>query len=76
MSYDLHNFKTGDVIEAQPVNEMDAQIKYNADNKVETSAVGAANGVASLDPQGKIPKAQIPISVTDDSNGNVTMTIG
>jgi hypothetical protein len=76
MSYDLHNFKTGEVIEAWPVNEMDAQIKYNAENKVETSAVGAANGVASLDPQGKIPKAQIPISVTDDSNGNVTMTIG
>ena len=76
MSYNLHNFRTGDVIEALPINEMDAQIKYNADNKVEQSAVGAAGGVASLDTQGKIPKAQIPVSVTDDNNGNVTMTIG
>lgn len=29
MSYQVHNFQTGEVIEAAPVNEMDAQIQQN-----------------------------------------------
>ena len=32
MSYQVHNFKTGDIIEAAPANEMDAQIKLNETN--------------------------------------------
>lgn len=29
MSYQVHNFQTGEIIEAAPVNEMDAQIQKN-----------------------------------------------
>lgn len=32
MSYQVHNFKTGDIIEAAPANEMDAQIQLNETN--------------------------------------------
>lgn len=79
MSYNVHNFQTGEVIEAQPINEMDAQILANEQaigQRVQTSEKGAANGVASLDGNGKVPSAQLPlnISVTDDNNGNVTFT--
>ena len=78
MSYVVHNFQTGEVIEAQPINEMDAQIMANAqavEQRIPSSAKGAANGVASLDASGKVPSAQIPVAVTDDNNGNVTLTI-
>lgn len=34
-------------------------------NKVNTSAIGAANGVASLDANGKVPTAQLPSYVDD-----------
>lgn len=78
MSYEVHNFRTGDIIEAQPVNEMDAQIAQNAQDvagKIDNASKGAANGVASLDGSGKVPSEQLPIAVTDDNNGNVTLTI-
>ena len=74
MSYNVHNFQNGEIIEAAPVNEMDYQIKKNSDEKLDASAVGTANGVASLDGTGKVPSSQLPLSVTDDNNGNVTMT--
>ena len=79
MSYNVHNFQTGEIIEAQPINEMDAQILANINAiaaKISSSEKGVANGVASLDANGKVPSAQLPqnISVTDDSNGNVTFT--
>jgi hypothetical protein len=76
MSYEVHNFRTGDIIEAQPVNEMDAQIAQNAQDiasKIDSSTKGVANGVAELDGAGKVPRAQLPIAVTDDNNGNVTL---
>lgn len=73
MSYNVHNFQNGEIIEAAPVNEMDYQIKKNSDEKLDATAVGAANGVASLDGTGKVPSSQLPLSVTDDNNGNVTM---
>lgn len=74
MSYQVHNFQTGEIIEAAPVNEMDYQIKKNSDEKLDTSVVGAANGVASLDGTGKVPVGQLPtnVSVSDDSDGSVT----
>ena len=78
MSYQVHNFQTGDIIEAAPVNEMDQQILQNVQNietKMDANKRGAANGVASLDANGKVPSAQMPITVTDDNNGNVTMNI-
>lgn len=77
MSYEVHNFRTGDIIEAQPVNEMDAQIAQNTQDiagKIDSSTKGVANGVAELDGAGKVPRAQLPISVTDDNNGNVTLS--
>lgn len=73
MSYNVHNFQNGEIIEAAPVNEMDYQIKKNSDEKLDASVVGTANGVASLDGTGKVPSSQLPLSVTDDNNGNVTM---
>lgn len=42
--------------------------------KLNVSEKGAANGVAGLDGAGKVPRAQLPISVTDDNNGNVTLS--
>ena len=75
MSYAVHNFRTGDVIEAAPINEMDAQILYNSNNKIEASEKGTANGIAELDSNGKVPASQLRLSVTDDDNGNVTLTI-
>ena len=78
MSYNVHNFRTGDVIEAQPVNEMDAQIAQNVSDiagKVNSSEKGQMNGVATLDSNAKVPRSQLPITVTDDNNGNVTLTI-
>ena len=76
MSYHVHHFQTGDIIEADPVNEMDAQIKKNSDEKLDTSKVGVANGAASLDNNGKVPSSQLPqtVEVTDDDNGNVTLS--
>ena len=74
MSYNVHNFQNGEIIEAAPVNAMDYQIKKNSDEKLDASVVGTANGVASLDGTGKVPSSQLPLSVTDDNNGNVTMT--
>ena len=68
MSYQVHNFRTGDVIEAAPVNEMDAQIQLNEQNigtKVSISDVGVANGIAELDSSGKVPASQLPSYVDD-----------
>ena len=68
MSYQVHNFQTGDVIEAAPVNEMDAQIQLNEQNinsKIPASQKGAANGVAELDSSGKVPSSQLPSYVDD-----------
>lgn len=42
MSYQVHNFQTGDVIEAAPINEMDAQIQLNEQNI--TSKLNADQG--------------------------------
>ena len=72
MSYNVHNFQTGEVIEAQQIQANEQAIGQ----RVQTSENGAANGVASLDGNGKVPSAQLPqnISVTDDNNGNVTFT--
>ena len=79
MSYQVHNFQTGEIIEAAPVNEMDQQILQNIQdigNKLDSEKVGAANGAASLDEHGKVPSSQLPqtVEVTDDNNGNVTLS--
>lgn len=63
MAYNVHNFVTGQIIEATPVNEMDEQIKKNETdigNKLDKNKVGMANGVASLDNSGKVPLPQLP----------------
>ena len=78
MSYQVHNFQTGDVVEAGPVNEMDNQILLNSQDivkKLDTDKVGVANGAASLNAHGKVPNSQLPptVEVTDDNNGNVTL---
>ena len=65
MSYNVHNFQTGQVIEAAPINEMDQQIKNNADMKLDADKVGAADGVASLDSNGKVPESQLPSMAND-----------
>lgn len=80
MSYHVHNFKTGEIIEAAPVNEMDDQIQKNEQDisgKLDSDKVGVAGGVASLDNSGKVPSDQLPqtISVEDDGNGNVTLNL-
>lgn len=77
MAYNVHNFVTGQIIEATPVNEMDEQIKKNEtdiEDKLDKNKVGVANGVASLDNSGKVPVGQLPtnVSVSDDSDGSVT----
>ena len=62
MSYQVHNFQTGEIIEAAPINEMDAQIRLNEQNielKLNSSQKGAANGVAELDENGHVPLSQL-----------------
>ena len=39
--------------------------KYNWNNKIDSSAKGAANGVAELDSSGKVPSSQLPSYVDD-----------
>ena len=72
MSYQVHNFVTGDVIEAAPINEMDQQILINETNiagKLSVSEKGAANGIAELDSSGKVKSAQLPSYVDDIIDG-------
>ena len=56
----LNNYPTNDVIAAVIDGVQDA-----LDEKVDTLAVGAANGVASLDSTGKVPSSQLPASQGD-----------
>lgn len=63
MSYQVHNFKTGEIIEAPPINEMDAQILYNSEHKCDVSEKGTANGIATLDSNGKVQLGQMPYLV-------------
>lgn len=65
MSYSVHNFRTGDVIEAGPINEMDAQIQRNEQDvggKINSNEKGQMNGVASLDSNAKVPASQLPVA--------------
>jgi len=55
----LNNYPTNDVIAAVIDGVQDA-----LDEKVDTSKVGTANGVASLDSSGKVPAAQLPATGT------------
>ena len=67
MSYNVHNFRTGDTIEAPPINEMDAQILQNYQDiagKINTSEKGSMGGVASLDANAKVPTSQLPVATT------------
>ena len=51
----LNDYPTNEVIEAVVEGVQDA-----LDEKVDTSKVGTANGVASLDSSGKVPTNQLP----------------
>ena len=77
MSYQVHNFQTGQIIEAAPVNQMDNQIQTN---ETEITNIknkrGAANGYASLNEQSKVPASQIQLNFTDDDSGNVSVDFG
>ena len=69
MSYQVHNFQTGEIIEAAPINEMDEQIRKNSEEKIDVSKIGVANGVAGLDNSGKVPLSQLPVSESDIIEG-------
>ena len=56
----LNNYPTNDVIEAVIDGVQDA-----LDEKVDLTSVGAANGVAELGADGKIPSSQLPSYVDD-----------
>ena len=58
---DITSTATGDVA----ATTIQAAIAELASEKVATSAVGAVNGVASLDGTGKVPAAQLPSYVDD-----------
>lgn len=77
MSYNVHNFQTGQIIEAAPVNEMDNQIQQN-ENSIQDihDKRGAANGFASLNSERKVPANQIQLTFTDDDSGNVAVDFG
>lgn len=47
MSYQVHNFQTGDIIEAAPVNEMDRQIQLNEEFVSGHGAQAYAHGVTN-----------------------------
>jgi len=106
VSYTPHNFVNGEIIEAEPINEMDRQIQTNETNiglklnksdvyngldyteegkaldarqgralnqavggKISSTEKGAANGVAELDSNGKVPSSQLPSYVDDIIEG-------
>lgn len=57
MSYQVHNFQTGDVIEAAPINEMDQQIQLNEQNiggKADKVASATSGNFAALDSNGNL----------------------
>lgn len=57
MSYQVHNFQTGEIIEAAPVNEMDQQIQTNERNisgKADKVSSATEGNFASLDSEGNI----------------------
>lgn len=75
MAYHVHNFQNGEVIEAAPINEMDAQIAENEDeisHKIDMNLKGAANGVASLDADTHVPKSQLDIASTTETQQIIT----
>ena len=50
--------------------EKDAsQLYLTPDTSIDSSEKGAANGVASLDPNGKVPAEQIPVATTSTLGG-------
>ena len=56
-----------DKVQNKTQRELNAEIP----GKVDSSAVGAASGVASLDSSGKVPIGQLPVdSVLSDSSEN------
>jgi len=48
--------------------ELDGNFNHLDTNKIETSAKGAVNGVASLDGSGKVPESQLPAIAITDTN--------
>lgn len=60
---DMNNVKITDL--ADGVNAQDAVTKSQLDTKVNSSLLGAANGVATLDGDGKVPSSQLPSYVDD-----------
>lgn len=77
VAYNVHNFQTGQIIEAAPINEMDNQIKKNSEDIQDINdRRGVANGFASLNAQGQVPASQIQIKFTDDNAGNVSVDFG
>lgn len=75
MAYHVHNFQNGEVIEAAPINEMDAQIAANESSisgKIDISSKGIANGVASLDTNSHVPNNQLNVASTTETQQIIT----
>lgn len=53
------NWATGETVNASDLNSLGTEVN----GKVNTTLVGAANGVASLDTNGKVPGSQLPNSI-------------
>lgn len=60
---DMNGVKITDL--ADGVDAQDAVTKSQLDTKVDSSLLGAANGVATLDGDGKVPSSQLPSYVDD-----------
>lgn len=64
-----------------PINESDVTgLTNDLSNKVNTSSVGVANGVASLDNSGKLPSAQLSTNTAGgvpliDTNGKIPVSV-
>lgn len=75
LSYQVHNFQTGETIEAAPFNEMDTQIQLNEQNiggKIDSNTKGAANGVAGLDANAHVPKTQLNVATVNETQQIIT----
>ena len=76
MSYQVHNFQTGEIIEAFPVNEMDAQIQLNETNinqKLNHNQ-GASNvgKFMVVDTDGELVPGEVDLSMKADKPSNPT----
>ena len=78
MSYNVHNFRTGETIEAGPVNEMDQQIQTNESNIADkaNSNNPVFTGSISMDRYGNAGSGSVSVGSGNEASGNQSFAEG